>query len=147
MVVAVHHQLRAVSEIAREPLVQRRAGQDAHRVAVPVVVAVVDVLDLRGGPNQFVLQVLVQRPAAGDVENLRAAADAEVGDVALEAAAREAELDGVLLAVDGHVARVQAPHGLQLLRRERAVGVVSGLVKGRVDVLALAEEHAVDGLE
>jgi hypothetical protein len=152
VVVAVHHQLLrtavlALGEVVREPLVQRRAGKDAHRVAVPIVVVVVDVPDGGGRGTQLVLDVLVQRAAAGDVEHLRAAADAEVGDVALEAAACEAELDGVLLVVGGGVARVQAPHGLELLRRESAGGVVGGLVERRVDVLALAEEHAVDGLE
>jgi hypothetical protein len=148
VMVAVHHQRRLVGVVVvkrvREPAVQRRARDHARRVAVPVVVVVVDVAHGNGGGGDLVLDVLVECPAAGHVEHLRAAADAEERDVALEAAAGEAELDAVPLVVNGGVARVQAPHLLQLLRGE--VAAVVG-VEGGLDVLTLAEKHAVDGLE
>ncbi|VAH25349.1 unnamed protein product [Triticum turgidum subsp. durum] len=98
---------------------------------------------------ELVPDVLVEGTAVGDVEHLRAAADAEERDVSLHAAAHEEELDGVLLVVHGGVAWVKAPHGLELLQREHVasiIAVAAGVIEGGVDVLALAEEHAVDGL-
>lgn len=81
-----------------------------------------------------------------NLSDLRTSADPQVRDVALEAQLREAELDRVLLTVDGGVTRVEPPYLLKLLWGEPGVGVL-GLIERRVDVLALAEEDAVDRLE
>ena len=103
-----------------------RAGLDAHLVAGEV-----------GGQHavlvvaEHVGQVLVQRAAVGDVEQLHAAADAEHGDVVLAGGARERQLEGVAagLLVGG--------------RRVRLLPVAV-----RRDVAAAAaEDHAVERRE
>ena len=75
--------------------------------------------------------VLVQRPAAGDVERLRAAADREDRQAALQAHADEAQLE-----------RVQARLGRAEL--DVAVGRAVG---GRVEVRAAGETEAVEAVE
>jgi len=60
--------------------------------------------------------------------DLRASADPQVRDVALEAQLRKAELDRVLLTVDGCVARVEPPYLLKLLGGECDGGIL-GLVE------------------
>lgn len=150
MVIAVDLQLHLVLvQRLPEPGVQRRVLHHPRRVPVAVVVGVVHVDGGGAAPavvllGELPLDVLVQGAAAGDVEDLGAAADAEVGDVALQAELGEPELDGVLLAVDGGVAGVEVADLVQLLwRQPRDVG----LVVGRVDVLPFAQQHAVDRLE
>ena len=74
--------------------------------------------------------VLVERAAAGDVEQLHPAADAEHRQVALERAAREGELEAVAL----------GPGALR-------VRVGLGAVAGRVDVRAAGEDEPVEQVE
>ena len=75
-------------------------------------------------------QVLVERAAAGDVEHLHPAADAEQRHVALERAPRQRELEAVAL----------GPGALRL-------GVRLGAVAGRVDVGAAGEDQPVEQVE
>ena len=82
------------------------------------------------GVADVVGQVLAQRPAAGDVEHLHAAAHAEEGHPALERAARQRELEGVAL----------GQHG-------RRLGVALGAVALGLDVGAAGEDERVDEVE
>ena len=107
---------RAGAEHARG----ERAGGDAHRV--------------RGLRRELglavVLDVLVQRAAARDVERLRAAADAEQRHARGVGGARELELEAV-------------ERGLG--RAERLVG--AGAVGGGIEIRAAGEADAVEALE
>ncbi len=75
-------------------------------------------------------QVLAERPAAGDVEDLHAAADAEQRHVALDRPPRQRELEAVALGPG-------AP----------GLGVRLGAVAGRVHVGAAGEHQRVEQLE
>ena len=100
---------------------QERAGLDRH---------VVQRLG-RGRGLAMVVDVLVQRPAAGDVHRLQAAADAEQRHPARVGGARERELGGV----DDAVGRAEP-----LVAAARAVGE-------RVEVRPAGEAQAVEPLE
>ena len=74
--------------------------------------------------------VLVERPAAGDVEQLHPATDPQQRQIAIEGAARERDLEAVALGPGVLGARV----GL-------------GAVGGRVDVGAAREDEPVEHVE
>jgi hypothetical protein len=74
--------------------------------------------------------MLLERPAAGDVEELQPAADAEHRHVALERGAAEGDLEPVAFGVE--------------TRRHR---VVLGAVERRVDVGAAAQHQPVEQVE
>src|SRR5690242_11494187 len=86
MMVAIH--LQRGTPI---PLRERRARQDANRVAVFVVVlARIDVLELR---VFLLLHIAVQSAAINYVEQLRSAANAQDGQVVPQGMAHETHLD------------------------------------------------------
>ena len=97
---------------------EARAGQDLDLVR-----------DLAAGLALAVArEVLVQRPAAGDVERLAAAADAQQRHPALERRARERELEGVQ----------------RRLRRPQLLVPLGGAVGAGVQVRAAGEADAVE---
>ena len=97
---------------------EARAGQDLDLVG-----------DLAAGLALAVArEVLVQRPAAGDVERLAAAADAQQRHPALERRARERELEGVE----------------RRLGRPQLLVAVGGAVRAGVQVRAAGEADAVE---
>ena len=118
--------LRAVDDLARRPLGERALGEADVVVGVverPERPAVV-VVALAVG------QVLLERPAARDVHQLHAPADAEQREVALERAARQRDLE-----------RVALRHRALRLR------VGAGAVGAGVDVGPAREEQAVEEVE
>ena len=106
---------------------RQRAGRQAHVVVgaleaaehAPVLLVAED-----GG------QVLMKRPTTGDVEDLHAAADPEHGQVALQRAPHERDLE--------RVARRDAADRLRISDRP---------VDPRIDVRAAGEHQAVDPVE
>ena len=118
--------LGAVHELAARPRGERSLGEPdvvvgvVERAEPAPVVAVADVVG----------QVLDQRPAERDVEQLHAAADAEQRQVALDRPARERDLRRVALGP----------------RPGRAV-VRLGAVGGRVEVGAAREDQRVEVVE
>lgn len=117
-------------------------------MSMPVVVLVVDMQHYRQTSAlsaKLFPDILVQCATRGHVEDLGTPTDAEIGDVAVEAELGKAELDGVLLTVDGRVTDVQAAYLIEFLRGE--AGGAVGLIEGGVDVFALAEKDTMDGLE
>ena len=106
---------------ASEPSVSRTSWSESSKL--PGVRPVALVTDLVG-------QVLGERPAEGDVDQLHAAADAEHRHVAFDRAARQRQLRAVALGhgVLGH-------------------GMTVGSVGGGVDVIAAGQDQAVDHVE
>ena len=82
---------------------------------------------------------LVQAPPAGHVQHLAPAADPQVRNITLQAALCKLQLYAVLVLIDGCVARVRRADLLQLLWAQLTLVV---LVQARVNVLALAQQHA-----
>ena len=74
--------------------------------------------------------MLLEGPAGRDVQELHAAADAEHGDVALQRAPRERDLEVVARPVDA-----------------ARLGVAVGAVRSGIDVASAGEQEAVDEVE
>jgi hypothetical protein len=92
--------------------------------------------------ERFAVEVLDQRPAECDVDELQAAAHAEDRDVALEAAGQDGVLELVARLVDhrGRVDRLAPPRGV----RVRATGEeqsVESVVEGVVQRHAVERGH------
>ncbi|ONK81652.1 uncharacterized protein A4U43_C01F31500 [Asparagus officinalis] len=111
-----------------------------------VVVIIIDVRYFRMASflRNLLFYVLIECASGHHVEDLGPTADAEVGDVAVDAEPCEAKLDGVLLAVYGGVTGVEAADVFVFLGCE--AGDIC-IIEGGVDVLSLAEKDAVDWLE
>ncbi len=75
-------------------------------------------------------QMLVERPAAGDVEDLHPAADAEQRDATLQRASRQRDLEAVAVRI--------GPDGLRMRLGAVALGI---------DVGAASQDQRVDAIE
>ena len=87
VMVTVHHNV-----FAAVPARQRGCRNDLYRVAIGIVVLIVDVVAIGA---LFFLHIAVESSAARGVHQLRSAADAQDGNFALECFTQEAQLDVV----------------------------------------------------